>query len=486
MEENKEMNSFDKEEVREQAPPAEEAGVPASEAMPEPPNEVLDTAQEGDTDATQDGEPARECEPQECESQESESQENGAQELEIPWDFGAAEPRFSRKKTKGKTAFFGVFSAVLAVCLALTIGLLFLGENGFHITKTLEIFRTVYTKEDSEGSGLLSAQEAADLIGRSTVTVVVYVATQSEGNTYFATATGSGFVYDAKGHICTNHHVIAGATHVQVILPDGATIDAEVVGSDEASDLAVLKADPAKLTPAALGSSAELLVGDSVVASGSPLGMELSGTFTFGKVSCVDRWIAVDDNGDGTYEKKIRVIQTDTGVNPGNSGGPMADMYGRVVGVVVRKMSGKEAIGFAIPIDGAKTVLDAIIRDGSFTGQNPLAEGRSLIGVTGHGGQKGMWYTTDELTGSVKSSPVQKEGYYHMPVNGVYVMEVSGQNAIGVLRTGDVILSVNGLFVFDTPALINAVNLHRVGQKISLGIWRDGAALTVEITLAEG
>ncbi len=484
MEENKEINPMEG--------MAPEDGV-SGQALPE---EAQDASLNRDA-ATADVPSEKAREPQDTDAptqEESEAQEGSEVQEEpferetpaAPWDFGTDAPAVPREKSKGKAAFFGVFSAVLAICLALTIALMFLGESGFRITKTIEILRTVYIKDDAEGSGLLSSQEAADLVAKSTVTVLVYTAVQTEGGTHFATANGSGFVYDDKGHICTNHHVIAGATHVQVILPDGTALAAEIVGSDEKSDLAVLKADPAKLTPAKIGSSSELLVGDSVVAVGTPLGMELSGTATFGKISTVDRWIAVDDNNDGTYEKKIRVIQTDTGVNPGNSGGPMADMYGRVVGVVVRKMTGKEAIGFAIPIDGAKTVLDAIIRDGAFTGENPLAEGRSLIGVTGHGGQKDMWYTTDELTGSVKSSPVEKEGYYRMPANGVYVMSVDGQNAKGLLQKGDVILSVNGLFVFDTSALIDAVNLYRAGQKISLGIWRDGVTVTVEITLGEG
>lgn len=468
MEENKEINAeqemLPENGALEQTVTEQDESVSVPEETEAPVNE--EAAQEG-----ADGEPPVQ---EEAETQEA---------PQAPWDFGTDVPRARRDKTKGKTAFFGVFSAVLAICLALMIGVMFLGENGFHIVKTIEIFRTVYTENEGGEGSPLTPQQAADLVGKSTVTVMVY--TTVDGS-HFSTANGSGFVYDDQGHICTNHHVIEDATYVQVFLPDGTAIDAEIVGSDEKSDLAVLKADPGKLIPATLGSSADLLVGDSVVAVGTPLGIELSGTATFGKVSAVDRWLAVDDNSDGVYEKKIRVIQTDTGVNPGNSGGPMADMYGRVVGVVVRKMTGKEAIGFAIPIDGAKTVVDAIIKNGVFTGQNPLAEGRSLIGVTGHGGQKDMWYTTDELTGSVLSSTVEKEGYYRMPATGVYVMSVDGQNAKGVLQKGDVILSVNGLLVFDTSALIDAINLHRVGQKISLGVFRDGTTVTVELTLAEG
>ena len=449
------------------------------------PEESGERVQDEVKDEVQDGE-AQEVASDVCEPcDESAESLDAAQEPvpEAPWDFGMGEPR---ERSKGKGAFFGVFSAVLAVCLALVIGLLFVGENGFHIVKTVEILRTVYTKTEADEGAPLSAQEAADIVAKSTVTVVAYIPKATANGTQVARASGSGFVYDDKGHVCTNHHVIEGASHVQIILPNGTAIDAELVGSDARSDLAVLKADPAQLTPARLGSSAELLVGDSVVAVGTPLGAELAGTATFGKISCVDRWLAVDDNADGVYEKKIRVIQTDTGVNPGNSGGPMADMYGRVVGVVVRKISGKEAIGFAIPIDGVKTVVDAIIKDGAFTGQNPLVEGRSLIGVTGHGGQAGVWYAPDELTGAMKSSSVEKPGYHYMPVDGVYVMSVDGANAAGILQAGDVLLSVNGLLVYDTPSLIDAVNLHRVGQRITLGIWREGTATTVEITLAEG
>lgn len=468
--------------------------MPEQDALPEegvdapsaPEQEVREPSNEGEEALAEEAVSAPASDEVAETAEEIQEASEGEAASCAPWDFGEDLSQKSRAKAKGKTAFFGVFSAVLAICLALTIGLLFLGENGFHIMKTIEIFRTVYTKESAEGSGLLSAQEAADLVGKSTVTVVVYTAMESASGTQYAKASGSGFVYDDRGHICTNHHVVAGATHVQILLSDGTALNAEVVGSDADSDLAVLKADPAKLVPAKIGSSKELLVGDSVVAVGSPLGMELSGTATFGKVSFADRWLAVDDNNDGSYEKKIRVIQTDTGVNPGNSGGPMADMYGRVIGVVVRKMTGKEAIGFAIPIDGVKIVLDAIIESGSFTGENPLAEGRSLVGVTGHGGRKGMWYKSDDLTGTVSSSSVEREGYHYMPADGIWVMSVDGGNAKGALLVGDVILTVNGLAVFDTSSLIDAVNLYRVGQKVSLGILRDGTTITVELTLAEG
>lgn len=403
-------------------------------------------------------------------------------EEELCFDFGAGDTPV-QKKSSGKVAFFAIFGSVLTVCLALLVLLMFVGENGIRIFRTLHTERVVYVREDDGTSGLLTPQEAADTVRRSTVTVSVKTA---EG-----TGTGSGFVYDASGHICTNYHVIEGATLVQVILPDGTAHKAEVVGYDIPADLAVLRVQASGLVPAVIGSSSTLLVGDEVVAVGTPASITFAGTATFGRVSHTGRLLPLDDDGDGVYEKKITVIQTDTSVNPGNSGGPMADMYGRVVGVVVRKIlnyhgSTYEGVGFAIPIDGAKIIVDEIIRHGSFTGTNPVVEGRSLLGVTGHGGVKGIWYYVDPLTNKVESSELELPGYHYMPVDGVYTTEVQGANAKGKVLAGDVILAVNGYLVRDTKELITLVNCYPCGQSVSLRVWRGGAEVTVQVILDEG
>ena len=394
----------------------------------------------------------------------------------VSWDFGKNEPQ---EKTKGgKRTFFAVFGSVLCICLALLILVLFMGEGGFQIIRTLHSERIVYVHEYDSESGLLPPHEAADIVKKSTLTIYV---TKESGK-----GTGSGFVYDDKGHICTNYHVVDGAVSVQVILPDGTARDAEIVGFNKAADLAVLRVNAEGLVPVKLGSSADLLVGDDVVAVGTPYGAELALTATFGKISYTNRLLAIDDDNDGVYEKKILVVQTDASVNPGNSGGPMADMYGRVVGIVVRKMSNNEALGFAIPIDGAKQILDQIISKGSFSGDNPLVEGRSLLGVTGHGGVKGMWYTTDPQTGLVMSSEIEAEGYYYMPATGVYVMSADASNAKGKFFVGDVVLAVNGLAVSDTTDLIKSVNRYPAGTTVDVTVWRDGAKTTVQVILSEG
>ena len=461
MEENKDMTP-------------ELAGEEIKEAqMPDLPQKTVEEVPE----TVPQAEESTDAEPQErpeATNEPQKSESTGVQSLS--WDFGRSAPPPAKKESK--RTFFALFGSVVALCLALLILVLFMGEGGFQIIRTLHSERVVYVREYDSASGLLTPNEAADLIKKSTLTVSVI---KESGR-----GTGSGFVYDDKGHICTNYHVIQGAVTVQVILPDGTAHTAEIVGYNKDADLAVLRVQVDGLVPVKLGSSADLLVGDDVVAVGTPYGPELAATSTFGKVSFTDRLLAIDDDSDGAYEKKIHVIQTDASVNPGNSGGPMADMYGRVIGVVVRKMSNNEALGFAIPIDGAKLVLDQIIAKGSFTGENPLVEGRSLLGVTGHGGKKGLWYTTDPETGVVQSSETEVEGYYYMPVDGVYVMSADSANAKGKFQVGDVILAVNGFVVRDTSDLIKTVNLVPAGTTVSVTVWRDGAQTTVQVILSEG
>ena len=318
---------------------------------------------------------------------------------------------------------------------------------------------------------------------KSSVTILV---TTQEGS-----GVGSGFVYDAKGHICTNYHVIEGAISIQVMLPSGTVLDAEQVGVDEVSDLAVLKVESDELVPATIGSSADLLVGDDLVAIGTPARLDLAGTATFGKVSCTSRLLPLTDTETGSVYRKITVIQTDVSLNPGNSGGPVADMYGRVVGIVVRKImtygnSTYEGLGFVIPIDGAKTVLDAIIKNGSFSGDNPLAEGPSQLGVTGYTVKEGVWYAID-TDGKVPESETQKDGYRYAEKSGVYITRIDGTQASAApLCVGDIIVKINGLHMNAITDVIGEVNRHYAGETVTVTVWRNGEYHDVQVRLKEG
>ncbi|NRQ38715.1 trypsin-like serine protease, partial [Nonomuraea sp. NN258] len=173
--------------------------------------------------------------------------------------------------------------------------------------------------------------------------------------------TGSGFVVDGRGHVVTNAHVVSGAAEVTVVLHDGRRLPARVLGADDAEDLAVLVVDAAASPPAAtLGRSADLSVGDQVLAIGSPLG--LSGTVTAGIVSALDREVRL-----GGGARRTAAVQTDASINPGNSGGPLVNARGEVVGVNTAIASsrggGNIGIGFAIPIDRAAPIAERIIRN---------------------------------------------------------------------------------------------------------------------------
>ncbi|MBE6602870.1 MAG: trypsin-like serine protease [Ruminococcaceae bacterium] len=392
--------------------------------------------------------------------------------VSLDWKFGTDAPSAPVQSGKQSSKrFFGVFGAVVAICMALLVVTLFLGDAGIKIYRTVTNERTVFVKEQNDGtSGLLAPEEAADLIKKSTVTVFVRTAT--------GTGHGSGFIYTADGYICTNHHVVEDAVTVQVVLPDGKAFDATVVGSDEMADIAVLKIDKTGLTPVKLGSSAAALVGESVVAVGTPAKLDYAGTATFGKISATNRIVALTDDS-GVVNKKMTVLQTDASVNPGNSGGPLANMYGEVIGIVVMKVSyfggtTFDGIGFALPIDGAKTVIDAIIKDGKFEGENPIATGRSLLGVTGRGLLGGYWYANLDAD-DILQSETEKAGYTYIPYDGVYVVNVSGVNATGKLQEGDIITKINGLNMYTVYNIIDHVNRCPANAIVTVTVMRpDG------------
>jgi putative serine protease PepD len=259
-------------------------------------------------------------------------------------------------------------------------------------------------------------------------------------------ATGTGFVYDGDGHIVTNEHVIDGASSVSVKLSDGSTWKATVVGSDTSSDLAVLKisAPASKLTPLPLADSSAVQVGDGVVAIGNPFGLD--GTVTSGIISAVDREIAAPD------ETPIEgAIQTDAAINHGNSGGPLLNLEGKVIGVTAQIQSesgGNDGVGFAIPSNTVRSIADQLIATGKAQ--------HALLGV------------------NVKTA-----------LNGVAIASVesgSGADAAG-LKVGDVITGVDGASVTTAERLRAVIAAHAPGDKLSLALLRGGKTQTVTVTL---
>ena len=272
-------------------------------------------------------------------------------------------------------------------------------------------------------------------------------------------SAGSGVIFDARqGYIVTNAHVVENATEITVTLQDGRDLKAEVVGSDEQSDVAVLKVKPEGVTlvQIGLGDSAKVEVGDFVLAIGNPFGLQH--TVTSGIISGLSR---SGINPDG-YED---FIQTDASINPGNSGGALVNLRGELIGIntaILSRSGGNIGIGFAIPVNMAHSVMDQLIKYGSVK--------RGQLGVS-------MYTVTPDIAHSLGLANV----------TGALVSQVvdgSPAEKAGI-RSGDVITAVNGLPVKSNSELRNSIGLMRVGDKVEIGLLRDGKPIKVTAIIAD-
>src|SRR6266404_589438 len=270
-------------------------------------------------------------------------------------------------------------------------------------------------------------------------------------------SAGSGVIVDAKnGYIITNHHVVENASEITITLLDNRSFTAKVIGSDEGADVAVLQAKQPNLIAMALGDSTRLEVGDYVVAIGNPFGLQH--TVTAGIVSALGR---TGINPDG-YED---FIQTDASINPGNSGGALVNLRGELIGIntaILSRTGGNIGIGFAIPVNMARSVMEQLIKYGSVK--------RGQLGVS-------MYTVTPDIAHSLGLSGA-------MGALVSQVVEGSPADKAGI-RTGDVITSVNGQTVKSNSELRNTIGLLRVGDRIDIGLVRDGKPLRVTAVIAD-
>ncbi len=271
-------------------------------------------------------------------------------------------------------------------------------------------------------------------------------------------STGTGVVLSKDGYIVTNCHVVEDATQIQVLFTDQRTLPATLIGKDTVSDLAVLYVEATDLIPGEFGDSSALRVGDTVVAIGDPLGVELRGTMTDGIVSAINRDITA--NG-----RTMTLIQTNAALNSGNSGGPLLNCYGQIIGINTMKIGdymsdgGVEGLGFAIPSTTVKEVVDQLVHQG-------YVSGRPTLGITGQ-----------EISSFYQL-------YYRLP-QGIYITEVdpAGDAAAKGIAPGDILLQFDGLRITDQDTLTNALYAHDSGDTVPVVIYRDGTQYTVSITL---
>ena len=331
--------------------------------------------------------------------------------------------------------------------------------------------------------------DAVDGVAKARGSVVVITVKTATGS-----GTGTGIVLTEDGYIATNHHVVDGATSITVQFFNGQEMQATLRGSSEPDDLAVIKVNATGLTPATFATSAECYVGQPVYAIGTPAGVEYRWTTTRGIISYVDREVKIYDDF-GTLTKKLKLLQTDAMVNPGNSGGPLVNTDGEVVGIISMKLAGEyEGIGFAIPSDGAVEIINAIILDGNADGVNSsISSKRPLIGITGVYIEAETYYKEISVNGVTQIAPASRYEISNNPdeliysdVAGFYVSDVSSDGgASGKLEVGDVIVEINDTAIESREDLANEINDHYAGDSVTVKFYRDGEYYSVDIMLGE-
>lgn len=375
-------------------------------------------------------------------------------------------PRKEKGKRECRSARFGgylVMSASLLVAFLVMIGVLCflpsptpIDEESLAVTEADDApaQKVVYVDRYGDSEGAIST---AELYARC-MDSVVSISTANEKTV----GIGSGFVLREDGYIATAHHVVAGMTEIEVITANGVRYDAQMVGGDAMTDLALLKIDASGLSPVTIGSSSSLLVGERVVAIGTPASLDYAGSLSSGEVSFALRAVKIYGEGGRTLEKKMRLIQTNALVNPGNSGCPLFDCRGEVVGMITMKLGNQfDGMGFAVPIDGAKEILEAM-RTGT-----PLTDALlSAVSVRAAGlGVEVEACTLGDSRGVRVTGLLQTE------------------NAVQALSVGDLILAINDRAVTKSADMEAALSDCDPGQTVVLTILRGGQKLTLDVVL---
>lgn len=315
----------------------------------------------------------------------------------------------------------------------------------------------INSKPESDSSNSSDNYDTADGMAGEDIykkvnpSVVSVISTTAEG-----TGSGSGVIMSKDGYIITNNHVVDGAQSVSVQLSDDTSLDAEIIGTDEQTDLAVIKVTPTSdLTAAEFGDSDELEPGEYAYAIGSPGGVQFANTITGGRISAINRDLTVND-------RVMTLIQTDASINNGNSGGALINKYGQVVGITSAKLSGNafgsatvEGMGFAIPINTAKDIVDELI-------QNGYVSGRPSIGITGQ---------------NVESADGKVSGVQ------VYSIDSRAKAASEGLQVGDVITAVDGTPTPDMDKVNELKQDKKAGDKLTLSVYRISTGKTLNITI---
>ena len=385
-----------------------------------------------------------------------------------------AQPPKKKKKFNGKRVARSAVALVLAAAMGFAggfVGAKF-GGSGKVVIQQVAPSSTANSSDSADSSitaasssgSSLTTEQVADLVSPSVVVItteqVVYSQWSWYGQNQVESGAGSGVIISSDGYILTCAHVVDGASTITVTIGD-KDYTATLVGEDTTSDIAVIKIDADGLTPATVGNSDSLKVGQSVMAVGNPLG-ELGGTVTGGMISALNRSVTIQGS---SSVNTMSLIQMDASVSPGNSGGGLFNMNGELVGIVNAKSSSSDAegLGFAIPINDAIKVAQDLLENG-------YVSGRPYMGIT-------YLAVTDAQTAA----------QLNVTAYGVYVVDVvqGGPADKAGLKTGDRIVSIDGTEIAQKDDLGTLIQQHAAGDTLSITVAREGQMQTVSLTLGE-
>ena len=379
----------------------------------------------------------------------------------------ASKPPKKRRKRSGGRIVRSAVALVLAAAMGFAGG--FVGARVGNAGNKV-VIQQVERTDSSAASGTavsssgMTTSQVSEMVSPSVVVItteqVVYSQWSWYGQNQVESGAGSGVIISSDGYILTCAHVVSGASQITVTIGD-TDYTATVVGEDDTSDVAVLKIDATGLTPATVGDSDSLSVGDSVLAVGNPLG-ELGGTVTSGIVSALNRSVTIQGS---SSTNTMSLIQMDASVSPGNSGGGLFNMNGELIGLVNAKSSSSDAegLGFAIPINDAIQVAQDLLENG-------YVSGRPYMGIT-----------------YIAVTDAQTAAQLNVNAYGVYVVDVvqGGPADKAGLKAGDRIVSIDGTEIAQKDDLGTLMQQHTAGDTLSITVARDGQMQTISLTLGE-
>ena len=379
----------------------------------------------------------------------------------------ASKPPKKRRKHSGGRIARSAVALVLAAAMGFAGG--FVGARVGNAGNKV-VIQQVERTDSSAASGTtvsssgMTTSQVSEMVSPSVVVItteqVVYSQWSWYGQNQVESGAGSGVIISSDGYILTCAHVVSGASQITVTIGD-TDYTATVVGEDDTSDVAVLKIDATGLTPATVGDSDSLSVGDSVLAVGNPLG-ELGGTVTSGIVSALNRSVTIQGS---SSTNTMSLIQMDASVSPGNSGGGLFNMNGELIGLVNAKSSSSDAegLGFAIPINDAIQVAQDLLENG-------YVSGRPYMGIT-----------------YIAVTDAQTAAQLNVNAYGVYVVDVvqGGLADKAGLKAGDRIVSIDGTEIAQKDDLGTLIQQHAAGDTLSITVAREGQMQTVSLTLGE-